>query len=307
MEVSWDDLRVYLAIQEKGSLAGAGRVLGLDPTTVGRRLDRLEQARGTRLFIRSPGAFSPTEAGRMIHEHVARMARSAGFIERTIDGSDAKLSGRVRISTTDTFATHFLLKHFAAFHSQYPDIRLEIVIRDQRADLSRGEVDVALRFAKIDQGIPLAAAAESSVMATRMGTINIGIYASRAYLDRMGPPATPFAVEGHSLICPEPVNPHFPGAQWVLQVRERGKVALTVDSTAALAAGVASGLGLGALACFQAPDHPELVRVCPGVVVDSRALWLLVPLETRRIARVRAVVDFLTDTLAAWSNVMTGT
>jgi len=306
MDISWDDLPVYLAIRTHGSLAAAGRQLGLDATTVGRRLERLESGIGARLFHRTRDGLSLTGAGRTIEQHAQQMERSEALIERAVGGADARLAGSVRVAATEVFATAFLVKHLAAFRTACPDISLELVVQDRLVDLARGDVDVALRFASVDAGVPVPAGMEGELLATLLSPVNIGVYGSRGYLDRVGRPTTPYAVEGHTLVCPQPPIPYFPGADWVSKVQGRAPRALGIDSPGGLGAAVAAGFGLAALACYQAADHPELERVCAPAIVDSRHLWLLVPRELRRVARVRAVVDFLEETVATWSTVLTG-
>jgi DNA-binding transcriptional LysR family regulator len=299
--LSWDDLRVYLAVREGGTLAAAARSLKLDPTTVGRRLDRLEEAAGARLFARTTSGFMPTEVGDAIAEHVDRMARGAALVDRVIGGGDKELAGRVRISTTDVFAMAFLLDHLSAFRAQYPKINLELVVQDRLVDLSRGDADIAVRFGRVDDGVPVSDAAASDVVATLLGRTDISLFGAKSYLDRVGRPADPYDMRAHSVVCPTPLHPAFPGAHWFERVMGIAEVSLGTDSPASLGAAIASGMGIAAIAHYQAAAHPELEQVCPPVVIDTRNIWLLVPVELRRIARVRAAADFIADTITSWS------
>ncbi|MCC7310257.1 MAG: LysR family transcriptional regulator, partial [Sulfuritalea sp.] len=157
--LDWDDLRYALAIGTAGSLAGAARTLGVNHTTVLRRLDALEAQLGTRLFDRKRGGYQPTEAGLALVEQARHMATRADEVERQVLGRDRELTGVLRVTTAFVLMDHLLPQPLADFARAYPGIEVEVIENAFLVDLSsrhadpeqnwtRREADVALRLSE---------------------------------------------------------------------------------------------------------------------------------------------------------------
>src|SRR5579864_5811322 len=144
-EMSWDDLRLVLAIARRGTLSGAARQLGVTHSTVFRRLEAIERNTGARLFDRFRDGYAPTAAGDAMAAVAARIGEDVLELERRLSGQDLRPSGVVRLTTTDTLALAVAMPHLAAFRAAYPEIRLEIAVTNVVADLRRRDADIALR------------------------------------------------------------------------------------------------------------------------------------------------------------------
>src|SRR5687768_15286911 len=142
---SWDDLRYLLAIGREGSLNGAARRLGVNHSTVFRRLNGSEARLGVRLFERHPEGYAPTAAGEEVLRHAQRIEESIDAIGRTAAGRDVQLSGSIRLTTASNLAVDYVAGYVPQWLERYPEIRIEIAVGDRDFDLARREADVALR------------------------------------------------------------------------------------------------------------------------------------------------------------------
>jgi DNA-binding transcriptional LysR family regulator len=145
---NWDDVRYFLTLQRVGTLAAAGTALTLDPTTVGRRLVKLEEELGARLFDRTPNGYVLTEAGHRLLPRAERIEREALGVERDVAGEDQKLEGVVRLTATEMLTTRFIAPQLRRFRERYPEIQLELQCTNLDVNLARREADIALRLAR---------------------------------------------------------------------------------------------------------------------------------------------------------------
>jgi molybdate transport repressor ModE-like protein len=141
--VDWDDLRTFLAVARTGSLTEAARGLGVSYSTVSRRLAALEGGLGARLFDRNDAGYALTSAGNEMLESARRMEAEFDALSRRVRGRDARLSGRVRVATTDALASSFM-PELAAFSRRFPDIEIDLLSTPEPAELAMREAEVAL-------------------------------------------------------------------------------------------------------------------------------------------------------------------
>jgi DNA-binding transcriptional LysR family regulator len=288
----WGDLHVFLVLRRAGTFAAAARILDVDATTVSRRLTRLEERLGTQLFQRTPDALIPTPEAESIVESVEHMDRQAARVASQIAGRDALVEGVVRIAVTPQFARSFLLPRIPPLCARYPLLELQIVPSQRRADLTRDEADLALRFQVAGGGAPAEATSHIEIQSRRLASLSVGVYASREYIARAGRPKNAHAMRGHDIVLPNEEAPHIPGRAWVDRVRSLGRASIRVD-VASTAAAVSAGFGVGALVGLYAEELPNLVHLTPPDSVDARDLWILMPTDLVRVARVRVVWDFI--------------
>ncbi len=292
--LAWDDLRVFLVLRRVATFAAAARILEVDATTVSRRIARLEERLGTQLFQRTRDALVPTREAETIADLVEGMERQAALVESQARGQNARVEGVVRIAATPHFARSFLFPRLSPLSTRYPALQIEIVPGQNRADLTRHEADLALRFQFPGAGAPAETTSHVEIQSKRLASMTIGVYASREYIARAGRPKNAHALRGHDIVLPNEDAPHIPGRQWVERVRALGRASIRVD-VASTAAAISSGYGVGAAVDLYAADFPNLVRLTPPEVVDTRDLWILMPSDLVRVARVRVVWDFLVE------------
>ena len=292
--LDWNDFRYFLAIERAGSLAAAARELGVEHTTVGRRLSALENELGARLFLRGPDGLSATEAGRGILPLAREIAERFDAIERRISGSDDRIEGTVRVSTSEAISGYFV-KQFAALRTQHPGLIVQILSGNHSADLMRGEADLALRAREVT---------EPDLLARKVVSAGWSLYAACDYVARKGVPAAPEELRGHDVIGFDDSLGNTPGGIWLGAHAQGATIVMRGNSIVAAMNAAICGVGVCAVPCFLAENEPLLRRLTPQVV-GARDIFLVVHPDLARVARVRAVMDFLVELFvrdaALWS------
>ncbi|MEJ8567656.1 LysR family transcriptional regulator [Elongatibacter sediminis] len=283
--LDWDDLRVFNAIVGAGSLSGAAEQLGVNHSTVFRRLRRLEQSMGARLFDRLPQGYVLTTAGHTLAEHSGRIGEEIDTLELRLLGRDYRPSGTIRVTAPDNIAYNYLPRHFETFRARYPDIRIELIVGAASLDLSRREADIAVRATSKPP---------EHLVGRQVCRFAWSFYAAPAYLEAMGRVDEQSRLEGHRLIAAEGSLTRLPALQWIDRNAAHQVVARcnTLNGIAALAL---SGLGIALLPDDQMrPGLERLFQLTPRVTSD---LWVLTHPELRRTERIRLLMHHLSEEL----------
>lgn len=174
-DTDWDDLRYFLAVKRAGSVSGAARHLRVNHSTVLRRLGNLENGLGVRLFERLPGGYAMTAAGEALAAQLVGVGDRIEAAQRQLSGLDLRLSGAIRLTSTDTLMHDLLMPYLAEFRRAHPDIELQLVINNSFLSLTKREADVAIRPSNKPP---------EHLIGRRAGRIQTAVYASKAYLER---------------------------------------------------------------------------------------------------------------------------
>jgi DNA-binding transcriptional LysR family regulator len=292
--LDWDDLHSFLAIVRHGSLSAAARALGVQQTTMGRRLAALERNAGATLLLRTPRGYVLSPAGEAILGNVERIEAEALAVERRITGRDVRLEGTVRLTTVNSLAAEVLSPIFAGLREKHPGILLDVVTDTRSLSLTRREADVALRLARLPQ---------SDLVVRKVGTVAMGLYAARGYLDRYGMPDFAAGVAGHHVVLLAQELMGVPEMEWFVGITPQAVPALRSNSRYGLRAAALAGMGIVCLARYLG-DTTDLVRLSPPSPPPVRELWLAVHNDIRHTPRVRAVTDFLAAGLRARAAVL---
>jgi DNA-binding transcriptional LysR family regulator len=299
--LDWSDLRHALAVGQLGSVAAAARRLGVNATTVQRRLDALEASLGARLFDRSRNGYQPTEAGALVLEQARRMADRADEIERHVMGRDRELTGPLRVTTAFVIMEHLLPQPLAAFAAAYPGIEVEVVENAFLVDLARRHADAAPGLARIEADVALRLSAN---VAEHLVGRQLGMTHCRAYALRGAPglpqSPTPLAqlLRDAPWVAFERDTTHRVYDRWMRQHLGQAQVRVRVDIFNAVAAMLHTGIGVGVLPTFMEASHPELVAVSEVIPELSVPVWMLTHPDLRETARVRAFMRQVGDALA---------
>jgi len=282
----WDDLRVFLAVHRTRSHAGAARALRVAPTTVGRRLAALEEVVGARLFARTPDGLSPTAAARALLPRAERIEVEAMDAERSLAGADARVTGTVRITSGDGFATLILCPALAAFLAEHPGLSVEIRAGPRALDLTRGEADIAVRNFR---------PRERSLVTRRVGIEAQGLYAAPGYLDARGRPRSTADLDGHDLILYDRDFDRARGQSWLLGLAPRARVSVRANSTTTMHAACAAGSGVALLSTAFVAGDPRFEQVLPRLVTPVMEVWLVTHGDLRTAARVTVTMRWLEE------------
>ena len=284
----WDDLRIVLAIARRGTLAGAARELGVNHSTVFRRLNAFEDGLGLRVFERLPDGYVATAAGEELLRHAERADAAMLAVERALAGRDFRLAGRVRITAPLHFATDYLAPLLPRFREQYPDVVLEIVAADRDFDLARREADIALRAT---------ASPPEYAIGRRVCALRWWAAASAAYLESAPPLASLADLGNHRIIAADAAFLRLPAMARLESLVPADRIVARTSDLETMAAMARAGVGVALLPNDQ--RQPALRFAFPLADLPDGALWLLTLPELKRLPRIRAVSDFLLDALRA--------
>ena len=292
----WNDLRYLLAVAKAGSLTAAARELGVEHTTVGRRISALETALGTRLFVRGADGLTLTAPGREVLPLAEEMARQADAVERRVSGGDQRVEGTVRLTTSEAMSGYFV-KQLGALRERHPALTIDILSGNRAFDLMRGEADVAVRIREMDT---------PDLVVRRLASLGWSLYAPPAYLERKGTPKEPEDLAGHDIIDFDATLATSPGAQWLRANGKGANVVLRGNSIVAVLNAAIVGLGIAPLPCFIGDAESTLQRVTSRCI-GSTNVYMAVHPDLARVARVRAVMDFIVEAFERDRSIWSGT
>jgi DNA-binding transcriptional LysR family regulator len=288
----WNDLRLVLAVQRTGGLGAAAGALGVDHSTAFRRLNALEKKLGVRLFERLPGgAYQPTPAGARMATAAERMEDEALALDRAIAGRDHRLSGRLRVTSSETLAYSRLTRHLAAFRQAHPGIVVELAISNRVLSLSRREADIALRPVR---------PRESDLWGRKLADVAWTLYAAPSVLKTIGGTLSRAKdLARHPLIGWEEDASGIMAADWLTRAAPGAAFVYRTSSLVNQLVAAKAGIGLALLPCYLGDGQRDLVRALDGAVAELAAeLWIVTHADLKATARVRAFFDIVGEGLA---------
>lgn len=253
-----------LVISRAGSLKSAARTLGVDPSTMGRRLETIEQRFGARLFLRTARGFQLTPDGQIVAQAAAKMEEVRLAFERGVAASDPARGGELTVTAAE-WGVPVLTPILLTLARRHPQVRIRLRVDNRALDLARREADLALRI-----GRP----SEAALTGRRVGVARYGLYGSAAYLARRFPRALS-ELGSHTFVSLDETFAHLPHARWQARVAGAAPVTLRTNSMLALVEAVRDGAGLGTLPCVLGDRYPELRRVLPDHAAVERDVWLV--------------------------------
>lgn len=291
---SWDDARFLLAVHRHASLSAAARHLGVNQSTVSRRLRALEEELGARLFVETSQGFTASPLGEGVLGHAARMEDEALALERTARAGDVRITGLVRVTSADTLSVRIVAPILVELHERHPGLDIELLADTRTLSLTKREADIGVRTMR---------PSEARIVMRRICGLHSTLYASRAYVKAHGRPKA-------SEIAKHPIigvaDPAWQDARWVTRVAPGARVVLRSNHTLVQLEATLAGMGLGMLPCYVGDAEPELVRVLPPEEGVKRDLLLVVHRDLRDSPRIRVCVDHLAEALTARAAIFEG-
>ncbi|HTP49442.1 MAG TPA: LysR family transcriptional regulator [Anaeromyxobacteraceae bacterium] len=281
--VNWDDFRVFLEVARTGKVTSAGRNLGLDYTTVSRRIRSLEQALGIVLFSKSKArGYELTSDGERLLAHAESMAGAAEALRNDALAESHVLRGQVRIGTTEGFGNFFLAPQLARFQRRHRELRIDLLPVPRFVSLSKREADIAITI-EHPKGGPY--------VCTRLSEYHLRLYATREYLDGHPPIRTPADLPGHDFIGY--VDELLFSTELLYMSRIAPSERIVFRSTSVIAQYTASlqGAALAVLPCFLAAQDARLLPVLEDDVVVTKSFWIYCHEDHRRLRRVQVIWD----------------
>lgn len=285
----WNEYQAFLAIARAGLLGRAALIMGVDATTMGRRLRRLEARLGTTLFEQTREGQVLTEAGEALLISVEAMAAAAAAITEGASGEGGP-SGTIRISVSEGFGTWFVARHLPEFIAAYPRLAPDLVANSGFLSPSKREADIAVVLSRPKAG---------PVITRKLADYALRLYASPAYLDAAGTPDRPADLaQGFRLVGYIPDLIYAPELLYLDEILTGLSANVRSSSINAQHKLIAAGVGIGVLPCFMGDADPALVPVLPAQRI-LRSLWLVTHKDNHKLAKIIAAKDWLTNVVAA--------
>ncbi|MGA1025950.1 MAG: LysR family transcriptional regulator [Lutimaribacter sp.] len=285
----WDDLRIYLAVARTESLSAAGKILRVDPATVGRRIARLEEMLGSPLFAKSPQGYALTDAGQRLLAHAERAEQAMGAAVAELQGQTGTLAGQIRIGAPDGCANFLLPQVCAAIMADNPDLDVQIVALPRVFNLSKREADMAI-------GVSPPNAGRLSVQ--KITDYRLHLAASRAYL-RHAPPITCLEDLAQHRVVGYIADMIFDKELDYLAEIGVPRVALASNSVSVQFNWVRNGAGIGVVHDFAMPFGRGLRKILPETISLTRSFYLIRHADDRRLERLNRFAAALCDGIRA--------
>jgi DNA-binding transcriptional LysR family regulator len=283
MNPEWSDFRILLALARGGSVAGAARELGVDSSTISRRLAALEDAIGARLLMRGGREFAWTTEGRAALKAAETMEQAIAEVTRTCRSAALDASGSVRVSMPPAFVPILFAKLMPLVREQFPQLKLEISGDYDRRDLAKGDADIAVRIAR---------PTEPDLIGKRAVDVGWCVYTSTDYSARRAPPTDLEALRQHALVLYKETMHNIEPFRWLEPYR--GSEVVRVDNIEVATQLILGSSGIGLLPALVEHGAPALVRVFPAPLITG-AGWILYHEAARDTARVRIVAQVLLE------------
>ncbi len=281
--LNWSDLRHLIAVARHGSTLAAARALGVNQSTVHRRLAALESALGLSLVRRHPTGYRLTEIGQALIDPVLAVESSVAALERQVDALKNDLRGVVRLTCPEpTVARIAATGLIERFHQRYPGLTVEFVTSDRYLDIARGEADVAFR-----SGEPV----DDSLVGRKICDSIWAVYASRAYVAGHGRPASVAELGRHALIGFDGIMQNHRAAKWLAATVPDARIVSRSTGMLATVSAVKSGVGVAPLPTTLGDAEDDLVQVLPPLTELTRSWYVLTHPDLRKTPRVAAFVD----------------
>lgn len=280
----WNDLKYFLALHRLRRLTAAAAAMGIDQTTVARRVRALEKAIGAILFRAGAEGYDLTPAGERLLTIALDIERASTRAHEQIVGEAARITGTVRIGAPDGLGTYFLAPMLARLQQDYPDLRVELVVKSRQFRLADHEAHLSLDLTLPSRG---------RLLARKMTDYHLHFFASPDYVERFGLPQKLTDLRRHRLVG------YIPEMMFSTELRYLEELGITTptgfssSSMIAQREAIRAGAGLGILPRFMALNDPGLNPVLTEAYMLKRTAWILSHQSTEDLARVRVVSDYL--------------
>lgn len=284
----WDDVQYFLELARRGTLARASRGLGVSHTTVLRRVASLERRLDRKLFDRSHAGFDLTIAGEELVAHAEEMEAIADGIF-SAPGKAGPLAGTVRVAIVEGLACKVVTPALARLRDTAPELQLDVTTVMQLANLTKREADIS---------VSLSQPSGRKLVAQKVTTSSVHLYASKQYLARYGCPNSVGDLDQHSFVDYVEDMIEIQALRWLSEVVQARRVVFRSTSPLVQLAAVRTGLGIGMFPDYLALDEPDLVPILTDAVRAEREFWVATHQDLTRIPRIRKVHEFIIACLA---------
>lgn len=280
----WNDFLYFLRVAESKSLKVAARELGVNHSTVFRRIKGLEGRLDVRLFDRIKNSYTLTKSGKEIFEKAQQIEERMDSIHRTLVGRDIRLSGSLKISTTDTIGYYWLPKYIKRFNSLFPDILIDLYIQTHFTDLSKREADIVIPAVNIQPDY---------MVGRKLAPIYFRLYASQNYINKFGVPKSVGEFLEHQFLLPNKMLSRLSANKWLRNHINENNIAATSDKLSTLYKFAQQDLGIAPLPHYVASNDASMVEIMELPDFCHRHVWILTHPDLINTARIKVFLQFM--------------
>lgn len=282
--VNWDDFFYFLRVARLGSLNAASKSLGVNHSTVLRRINGLEEKLEVRLFERLKSGYVLTESGKEIFSQIENIEEEFLSLERMVAGRDIRYEGTIRLATTDTLGQHWLPPLVKKFKEQHPGILLDIDIKNSYTDLTKREADIVISAVNRHPDYMIGKA---------LASIQLGLYGSHDYVEAFGRPDSVRDLEKHKLLVLGGELANLAVNEWLVSLVPKSAVSLRCNMFTSLYSYALQGIGIAPLPTYVGDNHRKLIRVLDVPEKFFAKIWMLTHPDLRKTRRISAFMQFL--------------
>lgn len=290
--LDWDNLRHFLEVVRCGTVSRAAQRLGVNQTTVSRRITALEQHLGKQLFERSGNGWVITPVGERLVASAEHMSDEAHTIERHVMADSQELSGQLRVTVADVCTQHLVMPALQTFAQQYPEVDLEVIATRDVLDLASREADVALR--STDEPPP-------NLVGKRIAQLAYQVYGNHALLERLRQ-----ETDSGDIPCITWVGDGYTRPPWIEKSFAKTRQVYRTSELGVMVQMARQGMGMAQIPCVLGDPDPLLTRIPARTVEPGWGLWVLSHVDLRTTARVRIFKDFLVTELEKRKDLIEG-
>ncbi|MDZ4089263.1 MAG: LysR family transcriptional regulator [Tabrizicola sp.] len=290
---NWDEIRTAFQVARLGTVSGAAEVLGVHHATVIRHIDALEKRLGVKLFQRHARGYTPTESGRDLLAVAQTTEEQFAHLVSRIKGQGETVSGELVVTSISGIGD-LLTPVMVSFQDKFPDVRVRFLTDMRVFRLDYGEAHVAIRAGNGPE--------EPDNVVQPLTRMMAALYASRAYVDRHGRPASEAEFAGHRFVCTDAEVTRAPFHRWLRATVHPDQIAYAATEATALEQAVRQGAGIGFMMSFRAQEDPDLVEILPARPEWESQLRIVTHVDLHRTRKVQAFLAHLKDAAKDWKS-----
>lgn len=288
--MNWNDLRYFVELARQKRMLHVGRKLGVDHTTVARRIEQLEKDLGCKLFESAPDGYRLTDAGARLANHAELVETTVDLITEEVAGESTTVSGTVRLGTPEGLGTHFLAPRLGPLFDANPDLQIEMLSLPRFPSLASREADIIISLSQPEN---------SRCVAARLTDFSYGLFVTPEYLEKHGPITHRDQLRSHPLIgyvadyLPSPLLDYMDDLQ-----PEGGGLRFSSTGMLAQMEACKAGYGIAVLSHYLAIGT-NFIEILPGEFRWDRSFWLMALSDSFKLRRVRMVWDYIRQVIEA--------
>ncbi len=285
---NWNDLNSFLTLSRCSKLKLASKKLKVEPTTIARRISRLESNLGSNLFNKSPKGYLLTERGSELLRHVETIENEIFGINDNFLKSNPNIKGKVRLNVGEGLGVEIISKNLNLFYEKFPEIEIELLADTKFRSLSNHEADISISLSQPKKG---------RLLSWKLCDYFVRLYASKKYYKNIHDIKNIKDLNNHNFVSYVDELIEFPELNYLKEINKKLNVVFSSNSLRSQLYAVKNGVGLGLLHSFIAKNELELIPVLPNLINIKREYWLVVHENLYNLQRIKAVTTFLSNVL----------